>query len=356
MSKVRVARNIYDSQQETMSIDFSPDMQYIAQGCSNGSVYLHSVPTPTINKALTSPYSKPVTGISFGPTGSKLVSVQSNGSMCTWNYHGQLIDHQKLNTELYTIKYNNQGNQFAVAGRDQIVHIFDDATNKETQKLQCGHNNRIFGLAYDSQTSSVLYSGGWDNIVQIWDLRIGQPVQSIHSVQVCGDSIDELDGKLLIGSWRPNDCLQVYDLRQLKQKLISIQDLTMESDNEIIVTNNLPFNRQISPAIMKNDSFIRQDQVEKSSNSDDSQKQSSNQQQNNPTLIYTCKFNRAQPRLIFGAGSGGNMMKIFDLDSNSLKGVLKCQSSIYCSALSANGALGAVAGDSFGINIFNFDK
>jgi WD40 repeat protein len=42
-----------------------------------------------------------------------------------------------------------------------------------------GHTNRIFSVKYDPTMANVVYSGGWDCIVNIWDLRTGGVIGSI---------------------------------------------------------------------------------------------------------------------------------------------------------------------------------
>ena len=59
----------------------------------------------------------------------------------------------------------------------------------------------------------VLFSGGWDNTVQIWDLRVGQPTGSMYGPHLCGDALDIKGHECLTGSWRPTTALQLWDVR-----------------------------------------------------------------------------------------------------------------------------------------------
>ena len=65
---------------------------------------------------------------------------------------------------------------------------------------------------------NVLVSGGWDNTIQIYDIREKGPVGSIYGPHICGDAIDfRNDGvTLLTGSYRQDDALQLFDMRTLK--------------------------------------------------------------------------------------------------------------------------------------------
>jgi WD40 repeat protein len=58
-------------------------------------------------------------------------------------------------------------------------------------------------------TQQVLLTAGWDQTVQIWDMREGKSVRSIFGAYVCGDALDVKGGRVLTGSWRHTNPLQV---------------------------------------------------------------------------------------------------------------------------------------------------
>ena len=60
-----------------------------------------------------------------------------------------------------------------------------------------------------------MVSGGWDNTVQIYDLRYRGPVSSIYGPHICGDCIEiRSDGyTMMTGSYRMEDPIEVWDLR-----------------------------------------------------------------------------------------------------------------------------------------------
>jgi WD40 repeat protein len=62
------------------------------------------------------------------------------------------------------------------------------------------------------QDKHVLFSGGWDSTVQIWDIRAKEgSVRTIHGPIVTADSIDYKNGMLLVGNYRNNDIAQLFD-------------------------------------------------------------------------------------------------------------------------------------------------
>ena len=75
--------------------------------------------------------------------------------------------------------------------------------------VTAGHSNRVFSLKFCPDDENLLVSGGWDNTVQVWDIRVGHSVRSIFGPHVAGDSVDVTGQTVLTGSWRPEKCLQV---------------------------------------------------------------------------------------------------------------------------------------------------
>jgi WD40 repeat protein len=82
-----------------------------------------------------------------------------------------------------------------------------------------GHSNRIFCVKFDPFSQHTIASGGWDNTIQIYDIRKKGPIKSIYGPHVCGDAIDFFnDGHtMLTGSYRQENVLELWDLRTFKK-------------------------------------------------------------------------------------------------------------------------------------------
>jgi COMPASS component SWD3 len=74
-----------------------------------------------------------------------------------------------------------------------------------------GHSNRVFSLKYFPSDENILLSGGWDNTVQIWDVRANASVRSIFGPHLCGDAMDVHKNTILTGSWRSENPLELWD-------------------------------------------------------------------------------------------------------------------------------------------------
>jgi WD40 repeat protein len=73
--------------------------------------------------------------------------------------------------------------------------VYDEGTLKEVCRLEGpeGHTNKIFCVKYDNINPHLIYSGGWDHKVLIWDVRKpgDKAVGCIIGPLICGDAIDK---------------------------------------------------------------------------------------------------------------------------------------------------------------------
>ena len=91
------------------------------------------------------------------------------------------------------------------------------------------HSNRVYSCKFaaglSSPTDHLVLSGGWDNTVQLWDMRVpGPSVKSMHGAYLAGDALDVVGNHLVTGSYRYRDQLQIWDIR-LGKGPVTIQTL-----------------------------------------------------------------------------------------------------------------------------------
>lgn len=98
-----------------------------------------------------------------------------------------------------------------------------------------GHSNRIFALKFDDANENVLYSGGWDETIYMWDIRTPNAIGFIHGPMICGDSLDQRGDILLCGSWREKQNLQIFDLKNMKLRQ-NLEWKNNKSESEFIYT------------------------------------------------------------------------------------------------------------------------
>lgn len=229
----------YEPISDCFCVRFSPDDQYLAASFANGAIHVYNADTGKQEFVLNSQEAKDGSGIAAGlpttqlrwrphsaqsKTKSVLISVnaESDGQVLHWHIKSGKCLHTitEKENQLYCLDYFQDGSQFATAGRDRLVRVYDEATKRLVQSLQggdlkktAGHSNRVFSLKFHPLEPNILLSGGWDNTVQIWDTRRGHSVRSLWNCYLCGDAVDfSQDGaNILSGSWRTQDALQLWD-------------------------------------------------------------------------------------------------------------------------------------------------
>lgn len=242
-----------------------------------------------------------------------LVTAQADGSLKHWHATSGKCLHARCDepdNHLYCIDFNLDGSVLATAGRDAHVRLYDEATKsllmvmKERGELP-GHSNRIFSLKFNPLEANMLISGGWDNTLQVYDIRNKGPVAAIFGPHICGgDALDfRSDGvTVLAGSYRNDDALQLYDLRMMKCSRTYEWDgldggqVIMDKEKEFIAS--MPSSWQEKEM-------------------DDDEEHMQKFKPKTPPMLYCAMFNRKQD-LIFAGGAGRNQMRVFDYDSGNL--------------------------------------
>ena len=219
---------------EVFCVRYSPDGQFVAASRGNGNVDVYSatngnlvytLPSADVNNA------SPTCCIRFRPntasskTRNVLLAVDAGGVVKHWHMTSMKCLHttsEDMN-QIYALDYRPDGLKFATAGQDYQVRLYDEATKSLQSTLtgglgyqKVGHSNRIFSLKFASQDEHMLLSAGWDNTVQVWDVRVDRPQRSIFGAHITGDAMDQWDNYVLTGSWRPEGQLQLWDLRTCK--------------------------------------------------------------------------------------------------------------------------------------------
>mmetsp|Transcript_115683 Transcript_115683/g.247256 ORF Transcript_115683/g.247256 Transcript_115683/m.247256 type:complete len:365 (-) Transcript_115683:94-1188(-) len=228
----------YSPVSDCFCVRFSPDDAYLAASFANGAINVYNAATGkqefVLNNAgdgkegLGGPL--PTTQLRWRPhsaqskTKSVLISVNAefDGQILHWHIKSGKCLHTitEKGNQLFCLDYFADGSQFATAGRDRLVRVYDEATKRLVQTLSggdmkdtAGHSNRVFSLKYHPLEPHIILSGGWDNTVQVWDTRRGHSVRSLWNCYLCGDSVDfSADGReILTGSWRTENALQIWD-------------------------------------------------------------------------------------------------------------------------------------------------
>jgi WD40 repeat protein len=217
---------------EVFSVRFSPDGKFLAAGSADGAIRVFNVSNGSIayNVEGGSNVALPTTCIRFRPvtsatqTKNVFLSANAAGAVQHWHMTSGKCLHTFTDEEnqVYGLDYNEEGTQFATAGKDTKIRIYDEATKTNVVTLlgssignysstMPGHSNRVFSVKF-THDENILVSGGWDNTVHLWDIREGRSVRHLHGPHICGDSLDVKGNEILTGSWRQKEQLELWDL------------------------------------------------------------------------------------------------------------------------------------------------
>ena len=239
------------SASSVFALDACGDGRMVAVGFANGST---RIVDPVSGKLLYNLHTSrhvhlPMTAVKWLPHSVQkytLVAGSADGSV-RW-FHAttgkqlgllQLGDgegEQGQSAHVYCMAMRHDGQHTVTCGSDIVLRILDNATYAVLATLEGdaqhaahpGHSNRVFAVKYDTQDSNVIYSGGWDGTVQLWDVRQKAPFASIIGPKICGDALDvSLDGRrLLTGSWRDVDTVEEWDIRTHNRLRVLSSDTT----------------------------------------------------------------------------------------------------------------------------------
>jgi COMPASS component SWD3 len=285
-----------DSDGEIFSLRYDPDDQYIAYGCEDGQVRVLDLETKEIAYLSGNPKSQKdhvaaITGVCWkpgkveNPKDKRLISTAADGKLYCWSPHtGELIYKIKeKENEIYCCDYSVHDNHFATAGMDYKIRVYDDTTQDIAYSFAgsnddvLGHSNRVFSVKFHPTDPNLLISGGWDNVVFVWDKRKEGPIAHIFGPSVSGEAIDVYGDYILAGSYSSEENLY----------LMSIKDAT--------VLNHIEW---YDTPMYKSTALI-------------------------PPCVYTSHFTKPDAKYIIAGGTSRNEVRVFkNIDNFSqIKGI-----------------------------------
>jgi len=148
----------------------------------------------------------------------------SNQCLATLDTNGECLAHIDFDAALPL---------FATCS-DRHLTIYDENSFQVSRRLQSSSDPReklkLFQVKFHPTNPHLLFTGGWDDAVDMWDIRIpaetsvnstllgSRPAGVLSGPHVCGESIDvdPFHDHLFAASWRRENNLQIFDLDTMR--------------------------------------------------------------------------------------------------------------------------------------------
>lgn len=236
-TKVEIIKDVpFDSELGGVwSLQYSFDGETLAVGYGNGAVRIYNSRTGEMLQELrkTRYGGFQIMCMRFHPKEHHLLLAgTSEGLVFLCNTKdGTVVEKiSEKGNEINCLDFDYDGFNFATAGKDLNVRIYDtktfqldrvyggyDSTQNPTEIASCAM--RVFCLKYHPNKDNIFVTGGWENHLKIWDHSTKNGVQrTIHGPHICGESIDLKDWEILTGSWCGDHALQEWDWTSGKVK------------------------------------------------------------------------------------------------------------------------------------------
>jgi len=238
------------------SLQYSFDGRFLALGCGNGTIRLYETATgqklPDVRKSRYGGY--PIMVLRFHPKNPSVIYAgTSEGQVLSCDISdfvndGQ-VDYTSIDSdkderwteiireqkhkdrrstdknEINCMDFDYTYTQYATAGKDLSIRIYDSTTNQlvreytgydntkdPTNLKTAGAAGRVFALKFHPEFDDIFVTGGWDKQIKIWDSRSSDGVKrSIHGPHICGDAVDIKGYEILTGSYTSTDALQIWN-------------------------------------------------------------------------------------------------------------------------------------------------
>lgn len=108
-----------------------------------------------------------------------VLGVTTNGSIfeVDVNAHGLKWMWSEANYQFLCLDVQKGGKNLLIGEKESRIILFDNEIHKMVREYQAGvstsvaHVNRVFSVKCLQDDKNIFISGGWDSVVNIWDIR-----------------------------------------------------------------------------------------------------------------------------------------------------------------------------------------
>jgi WD40 repeat protein len=178
-------------------LDFADEHTLIC-GCDDHRIQVWNLQDQHCHRFLTG-HSGRITTLALGRTLSRRIVIASGSDDCSvklWDLSSGQCLHtfSNLNHWVRSVTFSPTGKWLAVAGDDQLIHLWETSQPTGGAKTLKDHKHWIRSIAFSPNSDEILASGGDDQITRLWNITTGSTVQEFekreHRIQVVAFSPD----------------------------------------------------------------------------------------------------------------------------------------------------------------------
>ena len=176
------------------STAISPNGKTLASSRLDGSINVWDTSTGAGSRTLRG-HSSAVLSIAFAPDG-KILASASSGSIKLWDIGtGSELLTLKPRSEIVSVCFSPDGKILASGGWDKVVDLWDVRTGVLIKTL-AGHTNAVNSIAF-SPDGKMIASGSTDRTVKLWDIATGAEFGSLRESGYIVSVAFDPSGKIL---------------------------------------------------------------------------------------------------------------------------------------------------------------
>ncbi|HEY9900889.1 MAG TPA: hypothetical protein V6D43_00405 [Candidatus Sericytochromatia bacterium] len=172
LNDIREKNRFQGHQGGVMSVNFSPNGQYLATASSDGTARLWDLQGNQL--AQLQGHQDRVRSVSFSPNGEYLATASSDGTARLWDLQGnQLAQLQGHQHKVNSISFSPDGQYLTTASSDGTARLWDLQGNQLVEFK--GHQDRVRSVSFSPNGQS-LVTASEDGTARLWDLQGNQMV------------------------------------------------------------------------------------------------------------------------------------------------------------------------------------
>ena len=235
------------------SIAFNSDGSIMASGSQDNTIILWDMKTRQLKSKL-SGHSNFVLSVAFSPDGKMLASGSEDKTVMLWNVKtGQPTQTLSRHSDIVrSVAFSPDGKTLASGGDDGKIILWDVKTGEIVGEIQVEYTDPVFDVRVSSPVRSVAFSpdgktlasGDYNKNVTLWDVKTGQPTQTLsrHSDIVISVTFSP-DGKTL-ASGSADRTIILWDVKtgephdQLRGQSLLINSLSFSPDGGTLASGS----------------------------------------------------------------------------------------------------------------------